>query len=248
MGTLIDLTGQKFGILTVIERDPSKHNGRRRFWKCQCECGRVTSVSTTDLRNGHTKSCGYYPCNPTASPMKDLTGFQFGELTVLEQVKSTSYGQTQWRCKCNCGNEIIALGINLRRGNTTSCGHIKSRGETTIIHYLQSHHVSFVPQWHHENFRLSSNWPCRFDFGIYKDAEKTELLFLLEYNGKQHYEASGSGWDTTEALLRTQSRDAEKAKLCEEAGIPLEIIPYTDFNNLEEVLTKLLQKYNLYED
>lgn len=52
-----------------------------------------------------------------------------------------------------------------------------------------------------------------------------------------------SGWDTEENLLRTQQRDAEKAKLCEEAGIP-----YTDFDNLEEVLTKLLQKYNLYEN
>lgn len=77
---------------------------------------------------------------------------------------------------------------------------------------------------------------------------KKSHLFLLEYNGSQHYKATNSGWDTEENLLRTQQRDAEKAKLCEEAGIPLEIIPYTDFDNLEEVLTKLLQKYNLYEN
>ena len=92
---------------------------------------------------------------------------------------------------------------------------------------------------------LSSGYPCRFDFAIFHSSFEEQPLFLLEYNGSQHYIATNSGWDTEENLLRTQQRDAEKAKLCEEAGIPLEIIPYTDFSKLEEVLTSLLHKYNL---
>lgn len=70
-------------------------------------------------------------------------------------------------------------------------------------------------------------------------------MFLLEYNGSQHYKATNSGWNTTENLVYTQQRDSEKAKLCGEVNIPLEIIPYTDFDKIEEVLTSLLHKYNL---
>lgn len=34
MGALIDLTGQKFGKLTVLERDYSVKDKRRAYWKC----------------------------------------------------------------------------------------------------------------------------------------------------------------------------------------------------------------------
>ena len=54
-----DLTGQKFGKLTVITfagRDKNHHS----LWKCQCECGKITIVSTSNLTTGHTMSCG---CN-----------------------------------------------------------------------------------------------------------------------------------------------------------------------------------------
>lgn len=65
---------------------------------------------------------------------------------------------------------------------------------------------------------LSSGYPCRFDFAIFHSSSEEKPIFLLEYNKAQE-----SGWDTEENLLRTQQRDAEKVKLCEEAGIPLEI-------------------------
>lgn len=51
-----DLTGRKFGRLTVIELATKKP----RKWKCICECGNYTIVSTSDLCSGHTKSCGCY--------------------------------------------------------------------------------------------------------------------------------------------------------------------------------------------
>ena len=52
----IDLTGQKFGKLTVIKRDFSRK--KRAYWICQCECGNTTTVASCDLRSGHTQSCG----------------------------------------------------------------------------------------------------------------------------------------------------------------------------------------------
>ena len=52
----INLIGQKFGKLTVIERDYSRK--RRAYWICKCECGNTTVVASCDLRSGHTQSCG----------------------------------------------------------------------------------------------------------------------------------------------------------------------------------------------
>lgn len=51
---LIDLTGQKFGRLTVIER----HDKKR--WKCVCDCGNITYSNGYQLRKGITVSCGCY--------------------------------------------------------------------------------------------------------------------------------------------------------------------------------------------
>ena len=57
---LIDLTGQRFGRLTVLHRDTSKPIGRgcATYWLCRCDCGNKCSVPAHDLRRGHTKSCG----------------------------------------------------------------------------------------------------------------------------------------------------------------------------------------------
>ena len=52
----IDLTGQKFGRLTVVGYSHTK-NGNS-YWHCVCECGNVTIVYGRDLKNGNTKSCG----------------------------------------------------------------------------------------------------------------------------------------------------------------------------------------------
>lgn len=61
MGKCTDLTGQKFGKLTVIERvenyiDPK---GRQRSrWLCKCECGDIIVVVGSSLKRGATTSCG----------------------------------------------------------------------------------------------------------------------------------------------------------------------------------------------
>ena len=57
MGKLKDLTGQKFGKLTVIERAENDNRGNVQ-WLCQCECGNIVKVRSTNLITGNTKSCG----------------------------------------------------------------------------------------------------------------------------------------------------------------------------------------------
>ena len=67
MSRLIDLTGQKFGRLTVIAR--AEHKGKHLRWNCECECGNECVVASSHLRTGHTKSCGCY-----AKEVRSITG------------------------------------------------------------------------------------------------------------------------------------------------------------------------------
>ena len=54
----IDLTGKRFGQITVIRKDTSNHGDTRVRWICHCTCGKEWSVRGTNLRAGNTKSCG----------------------------------------------------------------------------------------------------------------------------------------------------------------------------------------------
>lgn len=54
---LIDLTGQRFGRLTVLHRGTGVHP-RFTYWVCQCDCGQRTTPSLASLRQLGTQSCG----------------------------------------------------------------------------------------------------------------------------------------------------------------------------------------------
>lgn len=54
----IDLTGQKYGMLTVIEEAQVDKKYGGLYWKCKCDCGNETIVSSNALRTGDTISCG----------------------------------------------------------------------------------------------------------------------------------------------------------------------------------------------
>lgn len=56
MSKLIDLTGMKFGRLTVIERAENRKS--RTFWLCKCDCGSLKPVNSIDMMGGRIISCG----------------------------------------------------------------------------------------------------------------------------------------------------------------------------------------------
>ena len=63
MGRFEDITGKRYGRLTVIERADSilEPNGKHRtVWRCICECGKEKIVAANKLKSGNTKSCGCY--------------------------------------------------------------------------------------------------------------------------------------------------------------------------------------------
>lgn len=113
-----DLTGQRFGKLTVI-----KFVGRNKYgnslWECRCDCGGIKTANASNLRDGCTKSCG------CIRKPEDLTGKRFGKLAVIELGNSDKWGNRQWRCLCDCGNEKMISTYSLTKGIAKSCGCLK---------------------------------------------------------------------------------------------------------------------------
>lgn len=56
MPTALDITGQRFGRLVALRKEPSPLRNTR--WRCKCDCGAETIVILAKLRSGHTRSCG----------------------------------------------------------------------------------------------------------------------------------------------------------------------------------------------
>lgn len=65
----------------------------------------------------------------------DLTGRQFGRLTVIKRAKNKGRS-TAWECLCECGNETVVLSSHLKSNHTTSCGCFKKE---RILESIQTH-------------------------------------------------------------------------------------------------------------
>ena len=77
----LDLTGHRYGKLTVL--GPAENIGERTAWRCLCDCGRQAIVKTTQLRSGHTKSCG---CKNAAGNPRAALGLTYIDGTCVEML------------------------------------------------------------------------------------------------------------------------------------------------------------------
>ena len=55
-------------------------------------------------------------------PSITLRGKRFGKLVVQDQLGRNKFGNSKWRCLCDCGEETEVMYQNLTRGRVTSCG------------------------------------------------------------------------------------------------------------------------------
>lgn len=132
MAALIDYTGQRFGKLTVLQRDTSR---KGTYWICQCDCGNIISARRDQLTRAKypKRSCG---CDLKDKINKacviDETGNRYGKLVVIEKAEVNNLVGAFWKCKCDCGKETIVSGVHLRLGQTQSCGCLRYESRNGI--------------------------------------------------------------------------------------------------------------------
>lgn len=210
----INLLGQHFGELEVVEYDESRSKqAHRSYWKCKCSCGNIKSIRASDIVKA--KSCG-------CLKRLHLTDKKFGLLTVLDQVENTKTGQTQQRCKCECGNIVIVPGMRLTQFHTLSCGCLnESVGESNIKLLLKANNIDFIKEYKFADLGL-----YRFDF--YLPAHNR----LIEFDGKQHYQESSFSSHKTNNLPVIQQSDQIKNQYAISHKIDLVRIPYWERDNI----------------
>lgn len=99
MSKMIDLTGQRFGRLTVIRPTEERYISSV-VWECRCDCGNLCRVPSYWLRHGIKHSCG---CLQDESRRDDITGQTRGRLTAIRPTDQRSNGATIWEWRCSCG-------------------------------------------------------------------------------------------------------------------------------------------------
>ncbi len=96
----LDLTGQRFGKLTVLT--PAENIGSRTAWLCRCDCGNETVVKTSRLRDGRTVSCG---CAHGAGIENRLT---YVDGTCVEMIRASTR-------RCNNTSGVPGVDWNVRK-------------------------------------------------------------------------------------------------------------------------------------
>lgn len=123
---------KKYNKLTLLYRIADT---KKNYWCCECECGNYTKARLDSIKDNSIMSCGCYNREVTSNNYKDLTGQNFGYLSVisLSNKKQPNHKGKIWQCKCNkCGREDVYIRADTLQ-NSISCGCIKSKGETLII-------------------------------------------------------------------------------------------------------------------
>ena len=160
----MNLVGQKFNQLFVLEEDGRDKHGNK-MWKCQCDCGNFTRVSTHNLNKSRIKSCGCLQRQKIGQlNYKDSTNQIYGRLKALYRTnKKGSNGSYYWFCQCECGNYKIVRGDSLRMEIIQSCGCLHKEKAQNSKRYFSGAKFGFLTLIENTNQcdkRGNNIWRC----------------------------------------------------------------------------------------
>lgn len=181
----INLTGQKFGRLTVISyNEEISVQKRGSYWTCKCDCGNEKVVRGTDLKTGATTSCGCYNREKSSNRMKKLS---------KEQWKDDAYRQMHKNMKHHYKGGITPISIYLRVLNEQWNNDCKQQANYTCeltgkVGGVNTHHLkafSTIIKEAHELHNIQVKPQV-------KDYTEEELHKLEEYVASWHKDNSNA--------------------------------------------------------
>lgn len=181
MSTLIDLTGQRFGKLTVREKLPPLRDRRTR-WLCDCDCGNSCVVNSYTLRKKNQQSCG-------CGKRKDIVGQRFGYLIVLKRsdqyVILSGRKKYLWECRCDCGATVYRLSEKLHQGKQSACktcmGKAAANAMTEKAGFVEGTQLCKLST---TKANVNSSSGVR---GVFFNRRSGKWRATLKFQGKDHY-------------------------------------------------------------
>ena len=204
------------------------------LFRCD-DCGKEWYVRPSDLSHGaRCPHCKHN--NKFAAKRAELVEYMDRFDPTIEVLGEYKGRHNHIKCRCRiCGNEWNSTPGNLMGG--CGCPACKSSaGERRIRAYLMGHGVMYVQEYRFKDCRDEHVLP--FDFYI------PHMNMVVEYDGEQHYRpvkfAGTNDNGGTVRYLKTLRRDAIKNKYCADHDIKLVRIPYTEYDEIDEILNELL--------
>ena len=197
-------------------------------------CNHVYEVTPGDFLQGYRCPYCYGNIKKTQDEVEaDVYRVHGGEYSVIG--KYINYG-TRIKVRHNvCGHEWNVL-LGCLIGKQSGCPKCKqSKGEIEISRVLANLNIDFEVQKKFDDLRGNRNVPLSYDF--YIKGQNT----LIEYQGQQHYYPVD--WFGGEEKFYNQKKiDSAKRKYAKDHNMYLLEIPYTDFDNIEDILRSRLLK------
>ena len=214
---LDNMIDQRFGHLTVVKRLAGVN------YECRCDCGNVVAVSKGNLLRGHQKSCG---CAKHKRSEQDIAGMRSGKLVAVEPTEIKRRGTFLWRCRCDCGKELLVEPYKIRNHSVQSCG-CSRRGKNTKDLTGKRFGKLVATRRLDEKIGSSYAWLCQCDFG---NQIKVSTNALLSTPGTR-----SCGCGRVDAVMQTIDKHGAIAEHCH----------FVDGTCIEKIASKRLQRNNV---
>lgn len=174
--------------------------------------------------------------------IKNEVGNKYGRLFVASDAGCDKFGNKQWHCICDCGNEKVIIGTNLRKGLTKSCGCLhkeiaREEGKKTATHgrALTPAYRTWVAMvrrctkptdqafWRYggKGVTVCDRWLNNFE-NFYADmGDRAEGMTLDRINPFRGYSPDNCRWaDSKTQANNTQHKFLKEHGLCSVFSIP----------------------------
>ena len=241
---------QKNQKLKLYPENFIKGSHQKVYWNC----GKHNWISSISNVIAHKKGCPYCSRKSPIIGETDLKtiypeiakewNYERNNNQKPENFLPGSNKKVFWICS-QCNYEWKTSIANRTFGHTGCPSCNQSKGELAILQILKEYNLSYRQQF--IITECKNILYLKFDFAIF-DYNKN-LKLLIEFQGVQHYKPTdfaGKGKDWAEKQFEENKlRDQIKRNYCKNSNIPLLEIPYTEFDNIEQILKIKLKELGL---
>jgi len=210
-------------------------------------CGSEYPVVPASFLSGRRcPKCFGTPKKTTEQFKKEVYTLVGNEYEILTEYITSNDHITIKHNKCGHDWECTPSGFINTNTRCPVCN--ESKGEQKVRHYCEKNNINFISQFIYKDLLSDYGNPLKFDFAIFNDIGKTDINFLVEYDGEFHYKAipkyKGEPIKyAEERLVKQQYHDRLKDEYCENNNIKLIRIPYWEFEKVEQILIN-----SIYDD